>query len=279
MQNSFDLALWLAIWMAAVTVILYRGWKSSSPGVGLGLAYRLHLWLIHWVAASIYLLPWYQNYDVGLVEMGFQQSAYGVLAFAVGSLVLTPIVLSFRRFPTSLFMAYESHPNLPKAYMLIGGVSYLLLSSTLGHVPTANALVAVGQQLFVVGLCLSCWKAWQEKDLRRFIGWSVAALLMPLITIISRGFIGYGAVATFIVLTFIASFYRPRWQVIVAGLLLGYLGLSFYGSYMRDRSEIRGVVWGGNLGGIAWNRFTKPSARSNGLLPLMSANYGASMNG
>src|SRR5262249_48114281 len=33
--------------------------------------------------------------------------------------------------------------------------------------------------------------------------------------------------------------------VVVAGLLLGFVGLSVYVSYMRDRSEIRDVVWGG----------------------------------
>ena len=207
MHGSSDLALWLALWMAAATVILYKVWKGRFFGVGLVLAYLLNLWLMHWVAASIYLLPWDQHFEVDLVALGLEQSTYGVLAFTFGSLVLTPMILSFRHLPNTALVSYESHQSLPKAYMLIGAVSYLLLSSTLGQLPTATALVSVGQQLFVVGLCLACWKAWQEGDMKRFLGWLGVGLLMLLITIMSRGFIGYGAVATFTVLVFIVSFY------------------------------------------------------------------------
>jgi hypothetical protein len=245
MANSFDLALWLVVWIAAVVSILAGLWKRESLGAGLVLAYVLNLWLMHWVAASLYLLPWYPSYEVDLVGAGLQQSAYAALAFACGSLVLAPIVLDYRRRSQNLAVSHRPHPDLPKAYMAIGGASYLLLSSFIGRVPTANALVAVGQQLVVIGLCLECWKAWQGRDMKRFIGWSGSALLLPFVTIVSQGFISYGMVAAFVVLTFIASFFRPRWKFVVAGLLLGYLSLSFYGSYMRDRGEIRELVWGG----------------------------------
>ena len=245
MEYSSNFALWLAVWIAAIIAILYGQWKQGALGAGLLLAYLLNLWLIHWVAASLYLLPWYQYYDVDVVEAGLQQSTYGILAFACGSLVLAPIVMNLCRFPKDLVVSYAPHPDLPKAYMVLGIASYLLLSSFLGRVPTANALIAVGQQLFVVGLCLACWRAWQESNMIRFIGWSSIALLLPFVTIISRGFIGYGMVAVFVVLTFIASFFRPRWKFLAVGLLLGYLGLSLYVSYMRDRGEIREVVWGG----------------------------------
>jgi hypothetical protein len=45
------------------------------------------------------------------------------------------------------------------------------------------------------------------------------------------------------VMAFVASFYRPRWHVVLAGLLLAYGGLSIYVTYMRDRVAIRQVVW------------------------------------
>jgi len=245
MEDTSDLALWLVVWMAAATAVLYGRWKSRSVGAGLVLAYLLHLWLIHWVAASFYLLPWSDFYDFELIETGFKQSAYGVLAFALGSLVLAPIMISHYRVAQRLGTSYSPHPNLPKVYMLIGCISYPLLLSGLGRVPTVNALLAVGQYFFVVGLCLACWKAWQERHRKRLIGWFGVALLLPFITITIQGFIGFGVIAAFAVLAFVASFYRPRWQLVIAGLVLGYVGLSFFGSYMRDRSEIRAAVWGG----------------------------------
>src|SRR5262249_5125365 len=37
----------------------------------------------------------------------------------------------------------------------------------------------------------------------------------------------------------------PRWKIAVFGLAVGYLALSLYVTYMRDRKDIRAVVWGG----------------------------------
>jgi hypothetical protein len=75
--------------------------------------------------------------------------------------------------------------------------------------------------------------------------WLGVGLLPPLFTIVTRGFIGYGAVATLSVLIFISNFVRSRVKVVVVGALLGYLAISVYVSYMRDRNEIRATVWGG----------------------------------
>jgi hypothetical protein len=246
MEDSANLALWLAIWIAAIMAVLFGQWKRGSVGAGLILAYLLNLWLIHWVAASLYLLPWYQYFTVDLVAAGLQQSAYGVLAFACGSLVLAPIAMGYHRRSQNLAVSYRPHPDLPKVYIAIGGLAYLLLSSFLGRVPTASALVAVGQGFFVIGVCLLCWKAWQARDMKRLIGWLGITLCLPFVTIISQGFISYGMFAVFVVLTFIARFFRPRWAFVVVVLVLGYLGLSLYVSYMRDRGEIRQVVWGGD---------------------------------
>jgi hypothetical protein len=66
-----------------------------------------------------------------------------------------------------------------------------------------------------------------------------------LLTVVTRGFISYGAVAALTVLIFTSTFVRSRFVVVVAGILIGYLGLSVYVTYMRDRGEIRETVWGG----------------------------------
>jgi len=71
------------------------------------------------------------------------------------------------------------------------------------------------------------------------------SLAPPLLTVITRGFIGYGAVATLSVLIFLSNFVRSRIKIIVAGSLLGYMAISVYVTYMRDRKEIRVTVWGG----------------------------------
>jgi len=69
--------------------------------------------------------------------------------------------------------------------------------------------------------------------------------MLPFVTIVTRGFIGYGAFATLTILIFISGFVKSRPTLVIASLLLAYLGLSVYVTYMRDRGEIRQTVWGG----------------------------------
>jgi hypothetical protein len=109
---------------------------------------------------------------------------------------------------------------------------------------TLTAIVSVGRSLIAAGLGVACWEAWRRRS-RALIAWVGAALCLPFLTIITEGFLGFGAVTAVAVGALLATFYRPRWQVILVGLILGYLGLSFYVAYMRDREEIREVVWGG----------------------------------
>jgi hypothetical protein len=68
---------------------------------------------------------------------------------------------------------------------------------------------------------------------------------MPAITVLTQGFLGYGTMALALVLVFVAHFVRPRALLVICYLLIGYVGLSFYTAYMRDRTEIRAEVWGG----------------------------------
>lgn len=247
MQTNSDLALHLIVWAAASTMVVWNRWRKEHRGIGLVFAYLANLWLNYWTAASLYLIHWHHHYyDPNLVEAGFLQSTYGIVAFAFGSMVLSPIVIKFSRLIQEQAGSYALHKELPKAYLVLGIVSFLLLSTPLGRMPTLNALIAVGQQLFVVGLCLLCWRAWVEKDARAFATWFGITLLLPFITIVTRGFIGYGVASALVVLTFVVSVVRLRLTVIlVTGITLGYLGLSVYVSYMRDRNEIREVVWGG----------------------------------
>lgn len=245
MQGSLNLAILTAAWIVAVTLTLYFYKKNSLVNGALVPAYLFNLWLIHWVGASIYLLPWYEYHDVSVVEVGFAQSAYGILAFSFGATVLSWILLNRRaRSGQSPAPLYNPHTNLPKSYMIAGVVSFILLSF-MGQIPTATAMMAMGQQVFVVGLCLACWKAWREGDRIGIVKWLAIALLLPFFTIITRGFIGYGIAGAAIVLTFVTIVIRPSSKVIVALFLVAYLGFSFYVTYMRDRGEIRQVVWGG----------------------------------
>src|SRR5262249_29976938 len=75
--------------------------------------------------------------------------------------------------------------------------------------------------------------------------WLLPVCTLPFVTIVTLGFVGFGTAAAVLVLTFVATFYRPRWQAAVGLVLLSILGLSLFVTYFRDRSVIRRRVWGG----------------------------------
>jgi hypothetical protein len=243
MEDS-QLAQNLALWMLAVLIIAVVRWRRHTATAGLILAYVFDLWLIHWLAPAFSLLPWYQNPDFRLMEAGVEQSLYGIAAFAFGSVFAAPFLIKTGLLSRSS-EPKETDRRLPFAYVCTGGLFYLLLSTSLKSLPSASSIISTGQQLLVVGVGLCCWQAWRDGNRRHFTLWIGAALAFPFITILTRGFIGYGAGAAVCVLIFVSTFIRSRLRVVAAGLLVCYLGLSVFVSYMRDRGQIRASVWGG----------------------------------
>src|SRR5580704_8775385 len=137
-MGDSQLATLLLIWMGAVVALAVgRSWRRT-PGTGLVLAYVLNLWLIHWVAPALYLLPWYRGFDQRIVEAGLEQSTYAVVAFAFASLVLTPFLLNFGFLPPGTARVLDR--RLPLAYVGLGAASYGLLSLGVGAVPSATAI-------------------------------------------------------------------------------------------------------------------------------------------
>jgi hypothetical protein len=254
MENSWNLTFWIVTWMVAAAVVLYGQWKRKARGAGVILAYVLNLWLIHWPAAAIYLLPWYSHYDPSIVESGLRQSTYAIISFGVGSVMFAPFLMRLLQFSRPGNFICVAEPALAKAYGVVGLVCFLVLMPLLGGLPSVTAIIASGLNLLVVGLVLALWKAWQEQDRQTFLRWLLAGFCLPALTLISQGFMSYGTAALIAFFAFAGTFYRPRWKLILIGLFLGYLGLSFYVSYMRDREAIREIVWSGQSVGARVER-------------------------
>jgi len=243
-QDQSLLLRCLVLWVVALGMVVWRYWRKPTPGVGLTLAYCFQMWLLYWIGALIYVLPWSELPSEELGALGFAQSTYAILAFATGVLVVGRVLSRHSSAPYNK-MLFSPDPALARSYLIAGVVSYVVLGTVIGHLPSLNAVLAVGQQLVVVGCCLGCWKAWQRRRPHQLIVWLSVAALMPAITVVTQGFLGFGTMALALVLVFIAHFVSPRPLLIICYLLIGYVGLSFYTAYMRDRSEIRAEVWGG----------------------------------
>src|SRR5262245_32981320 len=87
MEDNTKLILYLAVWMIAAGLVFFRQLRKGSIGAGLSLAYLINLWILHWVASTLYLLPGYSYYDPADVIAGLEQSAYAVVAFCASYMI------------------------------------------------------------------------------------------------------------------------------------------------------------------------------------------------
>jgi len=141
--------------------------------------------------------------------------------------------------------ASGSRPHLPRFYMLSGLACVVILIPILHNIPSIGAVANCGSYLVVGGLCLVCWWHWRQQDQVRMLAWAATSLVFPAFTMLTEGFLGFGVYAALMLLVFISSFYRPRWHLVLGWGVLLYFGLCVFVTYMRDRSDFRDSVWGG----------------------------------
>ena len=223
--------------------LFMRHWRDEA-GVGLLFTYILTFGLLHWLAPALFLLPWYDVPGLDLTVEGLGESTLAMVAFAVGAELAAWLERRHRSAEPAEWLAVVVNQR-STFYLVVGTVLYVLVTSVLQRLPSITAIAATGSTLVVAGLGLRCWTAWQEGRKGRLWLWVIATAPLPIVTVVAQGFLGFGFAGMLTVLGLVASFYRPRWQVLLAGVLLTYLGLSVYVTYMRDRGDIRNVVWSG----------------------------------
>lgn len=236
---------YLLTWIPVLALIFRHQWKHRAAGAGLVIAFILHLLVLHWIGPALYLIPGYAYYDPETVGAGLRQSTHAAIAFAVGVTVAAPFLMRMLRFPRIKRESRKSNLQLPGLYIVFGLISYFILLPLFGGLPTVTAVISVGWSLTVVGLVLKCWDALHKEKKNTFYLWLAVTACLPFVTLITHGFLGYGALAMMLVMSFAFVFYHPRWKVVLASVFLVYFGFSVYVTYMRDRGAIREVVWGG----------------------------------
>jgi len=245
-MNDLQIALlsWVFIGLFIALLPKLRGRMS----VGLPLAYFFGLFLIHWPGAALYLVDGYYYYNPVVIREGFYLTTSGVVAFAVGLLAISllhkrlNLAKNAPRQHATTHIPLETN-KLAKFFYFTGLFTYLILQPLLSGVATISAVVSGMAALSVVGVCLGVWGAIQGKSKKRFRLWLALSLLFPFITLLNAAFVGYGVQNLIIIFAFTLGFVKLKPRIILVALIFSYLGMSFYVSYMRDRTEYRELVW------------------------------------
>jgi len=238
------------LWLWVLLLVPFIAAMLRRRSCGLVISFCFQMWMLYWLGALIHALPWSELPETDLVVLGFRQATLGMCAFAVGVLAcgtgLGKAIVG-RNVPLTPPepSEVEMDPAAPRRFLKLGLISYFLLAPTLGRIPGMNALPAAASQLVVAGCCLQAWMAWHKEGKPGLLRTLPQTFLIPAVILLRQGFMSYGVLALSTIMLFVAQFFRPRWILAFGFMVSAYLGLTVYVSYMRDRTELRAVIWSG----------------------------------
>ena len=155
-----DLAFWAGVWLLAAAIGVLRHWRSRSS-VGLVFTYIMSFGAIHWLAASMYLLPWYSDRGEDLVAIGLREATVAMVALAIGTEVVGFLMrraTAAEADPTPQRVSLD--PLAVNVYFFSGLLLYGVISPLGSRLSGLQALVATGSTIIVVALGLKCWNGW-----------------------------------------------------------------------------------------------------------------------
>jgi hypothetical protein len=242
--TTADLQYWVIVWIVVAVLLFIRHWRSGR-GVGLLLTYVVSFGSIDWLASALLLLPGNPAGGLQFITDGMRLSAIAIVATGVAAEVVT-LFWSRRQVGAGADQSTPTPSRVDPAavnlFLISGLALHVVMAPIARFIPSVGAVVGTGSSLLVVGIGLKCWDAWHSGNRGRVWLWLAATLSLPLFTVVTMGFLGYGLAALVMVFAFVGAFYQPRWLVLAIGVVVAYLGLSMYVTYMRDRNEIRAEV-------------------------------------
>jgi len=238
----------LLIWFGLLVALLVLAIGPPGRGGALTLAYFLGLSLIHVPGVLPYLSEAWGSAGVEDTRLGFQMTVVGMAAFVAGAAAAGARrrrrVGRGSRSPSGA----DGFERLGWRALAIGGGAYLVLLPLSGLLPSSTPIASALATLLILGFWLILYAGALAGDQRRKLLTLALLPLLPLTTLVSGGFLGYGVYWVLSTLTFFYVVTRQRLWIYLAAPPVVFLGLSLFVTYMGQRSAIREVVWHENSG-------------------------------
>jgi len=244
MSISQQFIFYSSIWVLTFSIYIYIVRKYNYKTIGLGLVYLFNFSLVHFWGSVFFISDNYWNNQLDQTLVGYKYSTIAFVCFCFGSIIFYRIWGNNNKY-NNMPIRNMGIGDEPFLYFLIGFFLFFILKNRLLGIPTVTAFVSMGQQLLILGICLMLYKSYFMGRTFIFSLLIIFSALIPFITIINDGFLGTGIAMFLTVLVFLSNFYKFNFRYIIIVLIGIYIGLSFYQSYLRDRDEIRNLVWGG----------------------------------
>src|SRR6516165_2492740 len=233
-----DLLIWGALLLGLVFLVVDKRRKCGA----LTLAYFLTLSLGHIPGVLAYLDQGFSVYTREATKVGLDTTLIGMTAFFVGA-------VAARIFPqrTANVKAYQQAASadffsrISRRTLTIGIIGYFVVLPVAALFPSFTAIASVTVVLLILGFWLKLYAA----DSRQTLSTRAMVPLLPLSTLVTGGFLGFGTIWAITIVAFCYVVARRRVWFYLASPVVIFLGLSLFVTYFQQRDEIREVVWSG----------------------------------
>jgi hypothetical protein len=231
----------LIFWIGLLLTLLALAVGPPGRGGALVLAYFLDLSLIHVPGALASL-----DSDPGIVNIAATRIGFAVTLAGMATFVAGTIVGRLSSHEPPEIARQSLTPDFGRAgwrAVVIGAGAYILFSSIFGRLASATAVVSSLPNLLILGFWMLYYSSGLLGEAHRGILVLALLPLLPLATLITGGFLGYGFFWVLAVLAFCYVIARRRIWIYLVSPLVVFLGLSLFVTYMDNREAIRDVVW------------------------------------
>lgn len=247
MNTEFEFKLLVLRFLLCSVFVV--GWTLSSRvrGVGLLLGYWLHFLQNYGVAGIMHSLAWTQSDNAAETLLGFGEAELSLECFCLGALLVTPLLRRGCLSETAAARLPEPErwPTVKQVFW-VGIVLGYVLAPVISKLPSGTAVTSTLATLTPAAWAVATYRAVQAGRLALVAMLLAGTVIFPVSTMLFHGFIGFGVNSVILIICLVAAFLRPRWLLLPLGVLVLFVGMSVYVTYMRDRGDIRSSVWGGD---------------------------------
>lgn len=236
----------LLIWVALFTGLMLLAVDKRHREGALTLAYFFSLSIIHVPGVLAYLNPDLRG-GAEATKVGFEVTLFGMAAFIGGAIAARIVARRYMHLNVS-----TKHTEVAKGDMLdrlgwrvliIGGISYFVLLPVSAILPSLTAVISALGMLLIFGVWILLYAASLVHDVRQTMLLLAMLPLLPLATLVTGGFIGYGTSWALSILAFYYVIAKHRVWFYLAIPPLLFIGLSLFVTYFQQRDALRDVIW------------------------------------
>lgn len=228
--------------------------RSRLPSLGLPFAYIAILQLNNVPGAIAHMARPELFRTTYFVEIGIWQTAIASVCFSLGLLGFRTLSNAPASYLVQQTKISRINPQLTfptgsilrtrfLLFCLLGGWVFIYGLTPLQGISSLGAIIEKGGAIWMLGVMLGLRDAVARSDIFKCTLWLSALAVYPTLMLILGGFLSYGSAAAIIVLSILIVSVRSYFRIVMATVLISFLGVTVFVNYFIGRDRIREIVW------------------------------------